>query len=60
MVRIDIVTPAIMIGIITAAVTATAMLIGSRIGKTLGSRFEVVGGLVLIGIGIKVLVSHLI
>ncbi|MFN3411094.1 MAG: manganese efflux pump MntP family protein [Exilispira sp.] len=50
---------AFIIGIITFLVSA----IGVKIGKSLGHLFEnkltIIGGLVLIGIGIKVLVNHL-
>lgn len=59
MAKVSIITPAISIGLITATVTALAMVLGGQIGKKLGSRMEVLGGLVLIGIGVKILLSHL-
>ena len=59
MARIEIVGPSVAIGLITATVTAIAMLLGNRIGKALGSKMEIIGGLVLIGIGVKILASHL-
>jgi putative Mn2+ efflux pump MntP len=34
-------------------------LAGRRFGAALGSRLEVVGGLLLIGLGVKMLVQHL-
>lgn len=57
--RIQIVTPAIVIGVITATMTAIAMLLGNKIGQLLGKRMEVTGGLVLVGIGVKILFEHL-
>lgn len=57
--RIQIVTPAIVIGLITATMTACAMLLGNKIGNLLGKRMEVTGGLVLVGIGAKILFEHL-
>jgi putative Mn2+ efflux pump MntP len=36
------------------------MLLGDRIGSRWGSRVEILGGLVLITIGIKVLAEHLL
>jgi putative Mn2+ efflux pump MntP len=35
------------------------MLLAGRIGRILGRRAGVVAGLVLIGIGVKILVEHL-
>lgn len=57
--RIQIVTPAIVIGVITATMTAIAMILGNKIGQLLGKRMEVTGGLVLVGIGVKILIEHL-
>jgi putative Mn2+ efflux pump MntP len=51
--------PAAVIGVVTAVLTTIGMLVGSRLGARFGRRVEVVGGLVLIGIGVKILVEHL-
>lgn len=57
--KVDIVLSAAVIG----AVAFLMSLAGGLLGKKLGSLFEkwaqVVGGLVLIGIGIKILIEHL-
>jgi manganese efflux pump family protein len=50
--------PCLAIGIITAALTTVGMLFGPRLGARMGNRVEVVGGLILIGIGLKILVEH--
>ncbi|MDD5127662.1 MAG: manganese efflux pump MntP family protein [Dehalococcoidales bacterium] len=50
------------IGIIGATaflVTGTGFLLGHRLGSLIGKRAELIGGLVLIGIGIKILIEHL-
>ncbi|MCG8643970.1 MAG: manganese efflux pump MntP family protein [Desulfobacterales bacterium] len=47
--------PSVMIGIITVLLSYLAIQIGNRLGVLLGSRLEVVGGLVLFGIGVKIL-----
>lgn len=47
------------IGVTTAALSAVGLFAGHRFGAALGSRLDAVGGLVLIGIGIKTLVEHL-
>lgn len=48
-----------LIGGITAALTAAGYLAGNVLGRHAGSRLEVVGGLVLIALGVKVLLEHL-
>jgi putative Mn2+ efflux pump MntP len=52
----------LIIGLVTAALTILGMHLGSRLGSLLGKRFsrvtEIVGGMVLIGIGVKILVEH--
>ena len=47
--------PSVMIGIITVLLSYLAIQIGNRLGVLLGSRLEVAGGLVLFGIGVKIL-----
>lgn len=59
MLQVRIWYPCLVIGIVTAAFTITGMLTGSRLGRRFGQRVEVLGGLVLIGTGIKILVQHL-
>jgi putative Mn2+ efflux pump MntP len=52
--------PSVIIGITTATITLFGMLMGSRLGSRFGRRVEIFGGLVLIGIGIEILLSHLL
>lgn len=47
------------IGLITAGLTVVGMLFGRRLGARSGRGIEIAGGLVLIGIGLKILVQHL-
>ncbi|MEN6626724.1 MAG: manganese efflux pump MntP family protein [Candidatus Sumerlaeia bacterium] len=56
---VDIIYPAAMIGIICAVITTIGMMIGTKVGGHFGQRVEILGGLVLIGIGLKILVAHL-
>jgi manganese efflux pump family protein len=51
--------PSVVIGIITAGLTAIGISFGSRIGSRWGRWAETIGGLVLIFIGIRLLVGHL-
>ena len=51
--------PVVVIGVVTALLSSFGMLIGSRLGARFGTRMEILGGLVLIAIGVKILVEHL-
>jgi manganese efflux pump family protein len=57
--RVSIVVPSIIIGIVTFALSAIGAGFGSRIGRRCGVWAEVAGGCVLILIGVRILVSHL-
>ena len=54
-----ILVPAVVIGLITAAFTTVGVLLGRRIGSAWGKRVEVLGGLILIAIGVKIVIEHL-
>ncbi|MDO9508429.1 MAG: manganese efflux pump MntP family protein [Thermovirgaceae bacterium] len=47
------------IGIVTFIIVASGMLLANRIGRRSGKRMEVLGGVILIAIGVKILFSHL-
>ena len=51
--------PVAVIGLVTAALTTTGMLVGSRLGARFGRRVEILGGLILVAIGINILLKHL-
>ncbi len=48
-----------LIAAITAAISVAGLHLGRRAGAWLGSRVALAGGLVMIGLGVKVLVEHL-
>jgi putative Mn2+ efflux pump MntP len=48
------------IGVTTALSSAAGLFAGRRFGAVLGQRLDMVGGLVLIGMGTKILVEHLL
>lgn len=58
-IRINIALPAILAGVIAFAVTVIGFFLGRKLGDIFGRRAELIGGLVLIGIGIRILVEHL-
>jgi len=51
--------PAAVIGVVCFLVTGLASRLGPALGRIIGRRAELVGGLVLILIGIRILVAHL-
>jgi putative Mn2+ efflux pump MntP len=58
--EVDIWYPSVVIGVVAAGFTALGMRIGGSLGPLVGRRIEVVGGAILIGIGLKILASHLL
>jgi putative Mn2+ efflux pump MntP len=52
-------TPALVIAVTASTLTVAGMLLGGKIGMIWGKRVEVLGGLLLIGIGLKILAEHL-
>nr|WP_318381354.1 manganese efflux pump MntP [uncultured Enterobacter sp.] len=56
--QVNIVTTALTIGCATLIMTTLGMMIGRFIGPLLGKRAEVLGGIVLIGMGVQILWSH--
>jgi putative Mn2+ efflux pump MntP len=50
----------IIIGTVTFLASMTAIRIGKSAGKHLGQRVEIVGGLILIAIGVKIFLEHML
>jgi putative Mn2+ efflux pump MntP len=57
--KVSILIPVIVIGSVTFIVSFIGVLLGDRIGCVFGRKIERVGGLLLIGIGIKILFEHI-
>lgn len=47
------------IGVTTAALSVVALFAGTRAGAALGTKFDLAGGLILVGLGVKILVEHM-
>lgn len=58
--KINILTTASLIGIITFIISTIGVIIGNIFGNKYGKKAEILGGVTLILIGIKILISHLI
>jgi|ERR1035437_3625905 putative Mn2+ efflux pump MntP len=50
--------PVLMIGAVSFAFTILGGAIGKKAGQMFGKRAEIAGGLILIGIGVKILLEH--
>ncbi len=58
-VGVSVWTPSVVIGLVTATLTAFGLRFGSRLGERWGRRAEIAGGVVLLLIGLKILAGHL-
>lgn len=56
--NVNIWTAVVLIGVITFAISLVGVFSGKKFGQLLGSRAEVFGGLILVGIGLKVFIEH--
>jgi putative Mn2+ efflux pump MntP len=52
--------PAFIIGIVTALLSIIGIYLGKIIGSRIGKKMEIVGGLFIIGIGLKIIISHIL
>lgn len=58
-VRASILTPAAIIGLASFVITLVGARLGPVVGRLVGRRAELLGGIILIGIGAKILIEHL-
>jgi putative Mn2+ efflux pump MntP len=58
MIKTAIFFPAIVIGVVTAGLSTFGLQAGARLGEVFGKRMEIIGGLILIGIGLNVVFTH--
>jgi len=58
MIGSTIAVPALVIGIVAAVLTVVGMCLGRRIGILWGKRVEVIGGIVLVLIGARIVFEH--
>lgn len=57
--EVDILTTSLLIGLVTLSLSLGGLLGGHVLGQRFGKRMEVLGGLILIGIGLRILYTHL-
>ena len=56
----SILLPISTIGTVTFLLSFVGFFFGSRLGKVFGKKIEIVGGIILIAIGVRILVEHLL
>ena len=57
--KVPVLLSVVMIGLVAMLLSAIGLFAGTRLGEAFGKRMEIVGGIILIGIGIRVMVAHL-
>ena len=57
--RANILLPAIAMGLGTLVFTFSGVYLGHKTGKRIGKTAQVIGGLILIGIGLRILLEHM-
>ena len=56
--NVNIWAAVLLIGVITFAISLVGVFSGKKFGQLLGSKAEIFGGIILVGIGLKVFVEH--
>lgn len=59
MIGSPVLLPALLIGVITFCLSIFGLFFGNQLGRAFGKHMEVLGGIILIGIGLRILISHL-
>jgi putative Mn2+ efflux pump MntP len=58
--QINIATASLTIGAVTFIITLAGFLAGKKLGEIVGKRAEIIGGIILILIGVRILIEHLL
>jgi manganese efflux pump family protein len=58
-IKVPILLSVAMIGLVALLLSALGLFAGTRLGETFGKRMEILGGLILFGIGIRIVLTHL-
>ena len=59
MLQVQILFPILVIGLVAGGLSLVGLRVGNGLGQAFGKRMEVIGGVILILIGLRVLFSHL-
>lgn len=56
--RIQILVPAMIMGTVTFAFTFMGLILGNKVGRLIRRRAQILGGLILIAIGLRIIINH--
>ncbi|MGB9640915.1 MAG: manganese efflux pump MntP family protein [Anaerolineales bacterium] len=59
MIGSPVIVPSLIIGMVTFVLSLFGLFFGNQLGRHFGKRMEILGGIILIGIGLRILISHL-
>lgn len=59
MLRINVWYPSLLIGVVTALLSLIGIKLGNYLGQRFGKRMEIVGGVLLVAIGLRILWQHI-
>jgi putative Mn2+ efflux pump MntP len=59
LVEVSIFSPVLVIAVVTLGLSVFGLLTGGFLGERFGQRMEILGGLILNGIGLNILITHL-
>ena len=59
-IRVDIALASPVIGVVAFIATVLGFLLGRKAGKLMGKRAEILGGVILLAIALRILISHLL
>jgi len=57
--RMDVVNASVLIGLVSLVLSVAGLLSGNHLSRRFGKRMEVLGGLVLLLIGLRIVISHM-
>ena len=60
MLDVEILQPILIIGIVTMILSINGLQVGDRLGLRFGKIMRVAGGVILISIGIRILITHIL
>ena len=60
MIQVSVLVSVIIVGLVAMLLSLVGLFAGTRLSTAFGKRMEVLGGLILLGIGIRVVITHLL
>jgi putative Mn2+ efflux pump MntP len=60
MLHTPVLFPSLVIGVVTAGLSTFGLYAGTQLGAAFGKRMEILGGLILICIGLRIVYTHIV